>query len=807
MRKTRLVLAVWLLAGTLTATADEVKTTPDVTEPAVNDTVRVADIEEVVVIGTPKENARLRQQTLASNSFSRLDLQTLNISSVKAISAMVPNLFIPSYGSKLTTSAYIRGIGSRINTPAIGLYVDNIPYINKSAFDFNYSDIERIDVLRGPQGTLYGRNTMGGLIRIYTKNPFQYQGTDLHLEAGTYNQYKAWITHYHRLSDQFAFSGGFFYEHQGGFFKNAFKDNSRVDRSNDYGSRVRAVWLPGSNTKLDFTASYEYLTQGAYPYKYMGVLSGPETRPERIGQIAYNRDGHYRRHLLNTGLNLEHQASAFTFNSVTGFQFLKDKMDMDQDYTDLDLFALRQRQNSKTLTQEFIFKSRQGSRWEWTTGASGFYQWLKTQAPVTFYGDGIKTLIEDNVNAVFSRLQAANPRMPEMNLDVTDNSFDIFGNFRTPTANAAVYHQSTFHDLLVHGLSLTLGARMEYEKVWIDYSSGTALAFDFNMPSMAHVPSMQPMLEQMKGIRTSTGLDGKLHHDNWEFLPKVALKYDFNSQNNVYASVSKGYRSGGYNIQMFSDLVESSLSSAMMTATDQASGGMMSRMAGDIFSGNTDIDVNSTVAYRPERSWNYELGSHLTLFDGSLQADLAAFLMRTTDQQIARFSANGFGRITVNAGRSRSYGAELSLRWKPVSALSLSANYGYTNATFRRYKVSETVDYRGNYVPFVPKHTLSVNGLYTINMRRGAWLDAINVNAGFTGAGRIYWTEANNASQSFYGLLNGGVEFVKGRNMLSLWVRNALDKDYSSFYFESLGRKFRQQGDPFQMGASLDLKF
>ena len=98
-------------------------------------------------------------------------MQANQVNSVKRLSGLIPNIFIPEYGSKLTTSIYIRGIGSRINTPAIGLYVDNIPYIDKSAFDFNYSDIERIDVLRGPQGTLYGRNTMGGLIKDSTNIP------------------------------------------------------------------------------------------------------------------------------------------------------------------------------------------------------------------------------------------------------------------------------------------------------------------------------------------------------------------------------------------------------------------------------------------------------------------------------------------------------------------------------------------------------------------------------------------------------------------------------------------------------------
>ena len=167
---------------------------PDTDNALVKDTTKVIDIEEVVVIATPKENNRLRQQAISSTSLSQNEMRNNSVTSVKALSGLVPNLFIPDYGSKLTTSVYVRGIGSRINTPAVGLYVDNIPFIDKSAFDFNYSDIERIDVMRGPQGTLYGRNTMGGLIRVFTKSPFTYQGTDIRLSAATYNDYKASLT-------------------------------------------------------------------------------------------------------------------------------------------------------------------------------------------------------------------------------------------------------------------------------------------------------------------------------------------------------------------------------------------------------------------------------------------------------------------------------------------------------------------------------------------------------------------------------------------------------------------------------------
>ena len=136
------------------------------------DTTKVIDIEEVVVIASPKETSKLRQLPASVSLISQKDMQANGITSLKSASNILPNFFMPDYGSRLTSAMYIRGIGSRINTPAVGMYVDNIPYLDKSAFDFNFYDIERIDILRGPQGTLYGRNTMGGLVKVHTRSPF-----------------------------------------------------------------------------------------------------------------------------------------------------------------------------------------------------------------------------------------------------------------------------------------------------------------------------------------------------------------------------------------------------------------------------------------------------------------------------------------------------------------------------------------------------------------------------------------------------------------------------------------------------------
>lgn len=779
-------------------------------EPVEGDTItRVADIEEIVVVATPKENVRLRQQTLSSSSFSNAEIRARGVISIKSFSAQVPNLYIPTYGSKLTTSTYIRGIGSRINTPAVGLYVDNIPYLNKNAFDFNFAEIDRVDVLRGPQGTLYGRNTMGGLIRVYTKSPFDYQGTDLQLGAASHNYFKGSVTHYHRISDKFAFSGGFYFDHQGGFFRNVAKNDENVDKGNEYGGRLRAIYLPTANTKIDFNINYEYIKQGAYPYEYMGTINkvGISVTPGlTIGKVAYNRDGDYKRHLLNMGLNVEHQASRFIFNSVTGFQFVKDDMNMDQDYTPLDIFTLNQKQNSKTISQEFVFKSKPGSHWEWTSGFSGFYQWLKTQGPVIFQKDGIQSLIEDHVNNVFIRLREQNPRMPEMVLDVTDSQINISGDFDTPTANVAIYHQSTINDLGVKGLSLTLGARMEYEKIWMDYTSAGPMTFDFNIPMLARMPQMAAVAAQLKGVQINPAFTGKLSDDNWEFLPKIAIMYAFNTRNNIYFSASKGYRSGGYNFQMFSDLIQSKMSSDMTAAINEKSGGMMSQMGGEAFAERTvDYDVKGTVAYKPERSWNFELGTHLTSANGRLLADLAVFLIDTHDQQLAQFASSGLGRITVNAGKSRSYGAEASLRWQATDVLLFTANYGYTHATFR--DIGSFVDLKDKYVPFVPQHTLMLGGQYVFTLKDGYFVDNIILNADYRGAGRIYWDVQNEFSQDFYGTLNARLAFLHKGSEVAAWANNIFNKDYDAFFFESMNNLFRQRGTPVQVGVDLRLRF
>lgn len=800
------------------------------------DSLRQVQLDEVNVVTTIKENGQMRQQPWAVTLIGKGQLTDHHVTSLKGAGVLVPNLFMPDYGSRMTSAIYIRGIGSRINTPAVGLYVDNIPYIDKSAFDFNFYDIERVDVMRGPQGTLYGRNTMGGLVRVYTKNPFSYEGTDLKLGYATGDNHRSLsLTHYHHVNDHLAFAGGGYYEGGDGFFRNS-TTGEKADNIESGGGRIRGIFKPSDQLSLDFNLSYDYSEEGAYPYFYTGSLTDSEDYQPLVGQISNNRKHTYRRGLLNAGLNIEYKANGWQLNAVTGYQDINDRMLMDQDFIAPDIYTLEQRQRIHTLNEEIILKNTdQQSRWQWISGMNLMYQWLDTEGPVTFYQDGLDWLA-GNINAMMPSIDKI-PMLQrmgfgDMGIAFRGNQLLMSGSYHTPTMGAALFHQSTFR--LTDQLSATLGLRLDYEHQQMDYDSPAHVDYAFTLPNRVN----DKMSVSLQDLVSDVRYEGSLSHDRFRLLPKFALQYDFSPSSNLYASVAMGQRSGGYNLQMFSDLLQGSMRVNMMEGVKEGVGNYL-----DYLTANTpgmpkqlpdpenpgqmisladyvrramaqnmpQLQVPSTqqVVYKPEYSWNFELGSHLTLTDCMLTLDAALFYNRIFDQQIARFAPSGLGRMMVNASQSQNYGGELSARWLPDSHLAFTGNYGYTHATFLDYDDGNH-DYSDNYVPFVPMHTLNLDAAYTWHFSDGTGLlgiRALTLGADCTGTGRIYWTESNSVSQPFYTTLGARLTLECQQLTVNLWGKNLTDERYNTFYFESASRGFEQHGKPLQVGIDLSLHF
>lgn len=750
----------------------------------VNDTSRVVDLDEIIVIAQPKEPFRMRQQPLSSIVFGDEEMQRLNVHDLSALSAYVPSFTMPTYGSRLTSSIYMRGTGSRMNAsnPSVPVYYDNIPLVSKSAFNSYYYMLDRVDVLRGPQGSLYGMNSEGGLVRVYSKNPMNYQGTDINLSLGNGLQRRAEVAHFHRPSERLAFSVAGFYHGQDGFVTNDFL-NEKNDRMDEAGAKLRLIWNMTDRFSADVTADYQWVSQNAFPY---AVYTPEETDVKNPSTTFMNT---YRRNLVNTGLNLRYEGNGFQIHSTSSYQHLYDRMHMDQDYTPADRMELSQHQHQNAYTEELSVRSHNDSRWQWTFGAFGSYQDMKTDAPVTF-GPAMNNMLANII------LQAMPERVRSMFSVWEIPSFDVGETFKTPQTNLAAFHESNFR--LTERLTATLGVRYDYNKAKVDYNSVAAL-------NLHYKAAMGPqVLEQTNALTDS--LIGKAEKSFKQLLPKFGLTWQVdNKGSNVYALVSKGYRAGGYNIQMFSDIIQTEM---------MGNGTNLQR--GDYNIPHDEAfyeDMNQFIEYDPEISWNYEVGTHLNLFDGKLQADLSTYYMRISDLQLSKMAANySLGRVMINAGKSSSCGLEAGLRGTMLdNHLSWAATYSYTRATFRDYKVNESedvqIDYKDKHVPYVPEHMFCAMADYRFDVPNDEVLRSVTVGLNVAGNGKTYWNEENTAWQKLYATLGGHVLVDMGCVDVDFWGRNITDTRYCTFGLAYNNGYIGQRGLPMQLGIDVRMHF
>jgi outer membrane receptor for ferric coprogen and ferric-rhodotorulic acid len=243
---------------------------------------------------------------------------------------------------------------------------------------------------------------------------------------------------------------------------------------------------------------------------------------------------------------------------------------------------------------------------------------------------------------------------------------------------------------------------------------------------------------------------------------------------------------------MFSDILQTDLNAHQQDA-----------MRGDYDVAHTDQDrrnIEETISYKPEESWNYEAGTHLNLFGGRLHADLAVYYMQVRNQQLSVMSPDyNYGRIMVNAGKSHSCGVETTLRGSAFeNALDWGVAYGFTHAKFDEYDT-----YEDHYVPFVPQHTFSAMA--------GWHMGRFSLGAHVTGQGKTWWDEANTYCQKIYALLGAHADYDFGPVLVSLWGRNLTNTHYNTFAIESsaagAAKRFAQPGNPLQLGIDLRLHF
>lgn len=728
-------------------------------EVMVDSTIYLGDVTVTAI----KQSADLTLTPGSVTLLSRRKAERLHIEGMKGLSEIAPNFYAPEYGSRMTSSIYVRGIGARMEQPVVGLNIDNVPLLNKDNYDFDIFDIDHMEVLRGPQSSLYGRNTMGGIVNIYTLQPMKYQGSRVMGMFANGPQAKLGVSHYQKFRPDLAMAFVGYFNFYDGFFKNYY-NGQKVDTEKSMNLRWKTQWKPFESLSVDNVMSFSLSRESGYPYEYAGS-----------GMINYNDTCFYRRNAFTDGLTVKWDGPSFSVSSITSVQYLDDNMTLDQDFLPIDYFTLTQARHEWALTQDVVMRGNHDN-YSWVAGLFGFYKHTNMSAPVTLKENGIARFITDRVNT--------NDRIP-IRLQWDSPEIALGSKFEIPVWGVALYHQST---LDLGKWNFALGLRLDYESTSLNYTSTCNTGYSVFMKS--GVPPM-PILTGGVDIDES----GKLNDHFLEFLPKLTVSYELpmHSASSIYASIGRGYKSGGYNTQMFSEVLQQQLMEEVM-----------SQMPMDGSSAEVAVDVDNIVSYKPEMSWNYEVGAHIGCADGRVMTDLALFYIDCRDQQLTMFpDESTTGRITTNAGKTRSFGAEVQIRYNPTERWAFNLSYGYTNAKFLKF-VDGANDYKGNYVPYAPVNTLFTSVEYHHPVSSDVEL-GYNLNC--RGVGRIYWNELNTERQKMYGLL--GVSVTADWKWLGVeaWIENITGTKYNTFYFQSLGNSFFQRGNPRRFGLTVRLRF
>lgn len=459
-----------------------------------SDTTQLPEVTlDEVEITSMRESGRISSLPLSAGVLDLQQIRRNQVHSLKTASHFVANLFMPDYGSRLTSPVYIRGIGSRINAPSVGLYVDNIPYFEKSVFEFDLLNAERIEVLRGPQGTLYGRNTMGGLINVYSQSPFRDQGTEIAVTGGNPVYLNGMLSHRQMLSPSAGVSVGVGLNRHGGFFRNEFLEEM-ADAHLSAGGRVRFSWQVNPALAMELTTHLEHLDQGGYPY----AIHDPGTG--ETGPVNYNEPSSYERQMASGGFVLNYQTARLRVQSVSALQYFDDTQSIDQDFTPADLVFAVQKQNQLMLSQEVTARSEHDGRYQWVVGAFAFRQALDNDLGIRFGQDAVNMGL---VPGLLTRNQLSANKV----------------------AGAALFHQSAWRDLFVGGLTLTAGLRLDYETASLDHEAFMEAGFPTPPPS---------------------GFESELRFTEW--LPRLALNYALAEGTSLYAALVRGYKTGGFNV-------------------------------------------------------------------------------------------------------------------------------------------------------------------------------------------------------------------------------------------------------------------
>ncbi len=460
-----------------------------------------AGLSEVVVTAE-KDETTLEKTPLAVSVLGTRQLREYRVWDFKDLTALAPNLNVVEHANSTGGNFLnIRGVMGFSNEQAVATYIDGVYQFDYYSAPTQLLNVERIEVLRGPQGTLYGRNALGGVVNIVTKQPTNTPSGYAEVSVGNYGQQRYSLAVQAPLvKDKLFLSLGGQHGHRQGVFKNLVT-NADFDEQKSWLFTGTLRYLATERLSFALNAYQEHNDdRGSYPW--VPTRQQIEQQPR---QIYSNYPNTERRRNFNTSLKATYRLPGLTLTSVTGFQrFTIDFADrFDFDFTARDLVSGTSATPQRNWTQELRLASAPSreSRLSWTVGAFGFRQATLPGVRSIFY------LRPDSL--------AMPPPASEVGLLTTGRALN---------RGLAGFGQVTYQ--LTNRLSLTGGLRYDYERRELIY--GTAF-------------------EQGGGPVVVTAADTTFRGTYRAWSPKAILSYQASANVLAYASYARGFRAGGLN--------------------------------------------------------------------------------------------------------------------------------------------------------------------------------------------------------------------------------------------------------------------
>lgn len=464
---------------------------------------------ETVVVTAQKNQEQLERIPVSVTNLSDIEIEDAGVDGLEALSLQVPNLEFHNFGNQRHSHTYIRGLRStHWGEPALGFYVDGVNYSKSYMFDFPLFDVERIEVLRGPQGTLYGRNTLGGVINVYTREPDNLVSGMVNTTFGEDDLKKLTGSLKLPLIKNRLFMGlsGIVTSNDGYTDNDTPAPGDDGRHKDERAGRIKLKWQAADGWDIGLNMDGYHHEEGNFPFRLNSRNSLVQVGlvpPDRPFHYSHDFEGEQESDFWGSSIKIDGRIPWGQLTSVTGYREYNDDETLDLDCSSLDLMRMFYGLEEKALTQEVRLASPDddNTRLKWVLGLYFFHQDTENDQ-IHFFRPGM----------------AGQPGNPFGNGT---------GNIRVftdqTTKGAAAFSHMTW--ALTSSLDVIGGLRCEYEDAEMDILN--------EMTKDGGMPLTSPITEAS--------------NDFTAILPKLGLAWHFDADHTIYGNLSKGHRSGGFN--------------------------------------------------------------------------------------------------------------------------------------------------------------------------------------------------------------------------------------------------------------------